>query len=201
MLTIETALDVPCPVLTLAGELDVHTSPALQESLSDVIEAGHSRLVIDLADVPFVDSTGLGTMIGAVKRVAPRGGAVTLARPQPRVARTLDLAGVTGLLTVHETVDLAILKAVAVPAAWFDETRSAAETEQLAGLVTALAVAQELLQEALHARDLGQVEELELDFASAALHVCSELESLGRPEPEGLRSRAEAIVLRRERQH
>lgn len=54
-------------VVTLRGEIDVYTSPCLQGALIDVINGGHVRLIVDLQFVAFLDSTGLGVLVGAFK--------------------------------------------------------------------------------------------------------------------------------------
>ena len=85
--------------MSVVGELDVATAPALREQLYRVIDAGPGRVVVDLAEMDFIDSTGLGVLVGALKRVKEMDGTLELRslspsrrrpgvrhhRPQPRV--------------------------------------------------------------------------------------------------------------------
>ena len=56
-------------VIEIGGEIDVYTAPRLRESIVAAVEAGHNRLIIDVQQVKFLDSTGLGVLVGALKRV------------------------------------------------------------------------------------------------------------------------------------
>jgi anti-sigma B factor antagonist len=63
-------------VMAAAGELDLYTAPDLRRLLTQVIEDGTTGVVIDLSETTFLDSTGLGVLIGALKRLRSRGGAL-----------------------------------------------------------------------------------------------------------------------------
>src|SRR3954464_2806044 len=71
----EDALDADRHVVAVRGEIDLFTAPELKQKLTDAIEGGKSRIVVDLADTPPRDSTALGVLIGAVKRLRSRDGA------------------------------------------------------------------------------------------------------------------------------
>ena len=82
-------------VVVLAGEIDVYAAPDLREAVLDLLNTGHHRLVLDLADVTFIDSTGLGVLVGVLKRIGLNGdGSLRLRAPSPQVSMAL---GVTGL--------------------------------------------------------------------------------------------------------
>lgn len=85
----------------MRGEIDAVAIPSLAGCLDDVIAAGRSRVVLDLADVEFIDSVGLAAIVAARKRVAVHGGSVTLRRPSPPVRKLLDIVGLTGFLPVE----------------------------------------------------------------------------------------------------
>ncbi|MEU2655081.1 STAS domain-containing protein [Streptomyces sp. NPDC007325] len=82
-------------VLTVAGELDMETAGRLQERLSDQFGEGRRRLVLDLSDLDFMDSSGLNVLIRAVNRAREDGGDLYLAAPTPAVRRILEITGVT----------------------------------------------------------------------------------------------------------
>jgi len=95
-------------VVTLRGELDAHDAPELRELLgravSDLADAGSQpRLVLDLTGVAFLDSTVLGTMIGAVRRMREAGGDVRLVLPDTPARRIFEITGLEQVLSVYAT--------------------------------------------------------------------------------------------------
>ena len=93
-----TVLQTQQQPLALQGDLDQRSAPALKRAVQDVPPG--SRLVIDLAAVPFVDSLGIGALIGAIRRVHERGGSVAISSPTASVAHVLRLTGVSDLVPV-----------------------------------------------------------------------------------------------------
>jgi anti-sigma B factor antagonist len=95
-------------VLAITGDLDVATGPQLRDRLIQVMDEDRHRLVLDLTAVPFLDSLGLGVIVGVVHRLRPHDGALALACARPPVTRALKISGLTSVLSVHETVDAAV---------------------------------------------------------------------------------------------
>jgi anti-sigma B factor antagonist len=87
---------VDAHVVRVKGELDAATAPTLQAELADTVEEGWDRIVIDLTDVPFVDSSGLGALVAVRKRALEQGTEVVLRSPHDRVRMLLDVTGLTG---------------------------------------------------------------------------------------------------------
>ena len=87
------------------GELDAFTVGQFRESLSEL--GGASRLLIDLSGVPFLDSAGLGALIGGVRRAREAGGDVAVYGARPAVARLLHTTGFDRVASVAETEELA----------------------------------------------------------------------------------------------
>ena len=81
-------------IITISGELDVDTGLVLQHQLAGQVVHGRRHLVLDLAEVPFMDSSGLGVIIRAANEVRNIDGSVSLAAPSQVVRRLLDLTGV-----------------------------------------------------------------------------------------------------------
>ena len=79
-----------------------HDEFSLKEELNRNFDTLNSRIVCDVADVVYVDSSGLGALIGGLKRARDAGGDLVVAAPNPRVARIL---GVTGLNTIFNVKD------------------------------------------------------------------------------------------------
>ena len=88
-------------VLTLSGELDLYAAPRLRQQLIELANEPHppKRIVLDVAGIDFIDSTGIGVMVGALKRVRHHGGDVVLRAPNARVYKVLEL---TALVDVFE---------------------------------------------------------------------------------------------------
>lgn len=85
--------------VTVAGELDVATAPSLREALTPLLGDG-VVIALDLSKVEFIDSTGVGVLIGAMKRLQAVGGALRIEAASPGVQRVLEMTGVTRALGV-----------------------------------------------------------------------------------------------------
>ena len=88
-------------VVRLGGELDLYNAPTLREALLDAAAAAPGRLVVDLADVRFIDSTALGVLVEARSRA---GDAFALAAPALETRRALEISGLDRHFAVHRTV-------------------------------------------------------------------------------------------------
>jgi anti-sigma B factor antagonist len=85
------------------GELDAYTVSQFREALGDL--ASHRYLLIDLSSVPFMDSAGLGALIGGIRRAREAGGDVAVACSRPTLTRLLHTTGFDRIVPVTETVD------------------------------------------------------------------------------------------------
>ena len=83
------------------GEIDLDTVGLLSASLADTIASGADRVVVDFAHVTYIDSAGLGALVGAHRRLRAAGGALVLRCEQPRVLRLLTITGLTKLFTIE----------------------------------------------------------------------------------------------------
>ena len=88
--------------VVVEGEVDVATAPQLREALHQVIDQGATRLRIDLAEVGFIDSAGLGVLIGVLKRVREAGGEIELAHVQPAPRKVIEITGLDELFTLTD---------------------------------------------------------------------------------------------------
>jgi anti-sigma B factor antagonist len=94
-------------VLRLAGELDLYNAPALREALHRCVERSPARVVVDLAEVTFVDSTALGALVEARSKL-PRPDGLALAAPGTETRRALQVSGLDRHLSVHDSVEAAL---------------------------------------------------------------------------------------------
>ncbi len=90
-------------VVILGGEVDIFTAPQFKECLVDLLDSGVRRLVIDLAEVTFIDSTALGVLIGGVRRVHGAGGAMTIVVATRPVERVLTVTGLDRVFSMYPT--------------------------------------------------------------------------------------------------
>jgi len=88
------------PVVRVAGEVDMDTAPHLEERLRQLAQAGTPVITLDLADIDFIDSTGLHAIVVAVKELRAYGGDLVLRSPTPSTARVLELSGLTNVVKV-----------------------------------------------------------------------------------------------------
>ncbi|MFD2355993.1 STAS domain-containing protein [Nonomuraea ferruginea] len=95
-------------VVAVAGELDLFTAPVLRDEVRDAIKQDGARLVLDLQQLSFMDSSGLSVLIEAWRLATGEGGGVSLAAPQAPVARILRTTGLDRRIKVYSDVDSAV---------------------------------------------------------------------------------------------
>ncbi|MGH9070271.1 MAG: STAS domain-containing protein [Acidimicrobiales bacterium] len=103
----------PCAVLAVRGEVDVYTAPRLRESLVELVGGGTNRIVVDLEGVEFLDSTGIGVLVGGLKRVRTHGGELALVCTQQRLLKVFEITGLRAIFSIHDTVGAATAAMVA----------------------------------------------------------------------------------------
>ncbi len=91
-------------VVAVGGEIDVYTAPKLREQLVDLVNAGRYHLVVDMEGVEFLDSTGLGVLVGGLKRVRAQDGSLRLVCTQERILKIFRITGLTKVFPIHDTV-------------------------------------------------------------------------------------------------
>ena len=94
-------------VIEVGGEIDVYTAPRLREAIVAAVEAGHTRLIIDVTRVDFLDSTGLGVLVGALKRVRGDGGSLDIVVTQERILKIFQITGLDKVFGLHTSVEAA----------------------------------------------------------------------------------------------
>lgn len=90
-------------VIAVRGEIDLYTAPQLKQAITEAIDAGEHRVAVDLTDVSFLDSTALGVLIGAVKRLRSRGGALAIVNTEPSIGKTFEITGLDQIFTILPT--------------------------------------------------------------------------------------------------
>ena len=95
-------------VVDVEGEIDVYTAPRLRELLIELVNIGHYQLVVNMEKVEFLDSTGLGVLVGGLKRVRAHDGSLDVVCTQERIRKIFRITGLTKVFGIYQTVDQAI---------------------------------------------------------------------------------------------
>lgn len=92
-------------IVEVEGEIDVYTAPRLRELLIGLVNEGHYQLVVNMEKVEFLDSTGLGVLVGGLKRVRAHDGSLDLVCTQERILKIFRITGLTKVFGIHDTVN------------------------------------------------------------------------------------------------
>jgi len=103
-----------CAVLRITGEIDVYTAPELRQQVINLADNGTRHIVADLRDVDFLDSTGLGALVGSLKRLRLRQGSLELVTSGGRVLQLFAITGLNRAFALHPSV----LEAISADQHW-----------------------------------------------------------------------------------
>ncbi|MPZ71280.1 MAG: anti-sigma factor antagonist [Actinobacteria bacterium] len=92
-------------VVDVKGEIDVYTAPKLREKLIELVSEGSYDVVVNLEGVDFLDSTGLGVLVGALKRVKAHDGGLSLVCTQDKILKIFKITGLTKVFPIHDSVE------------------------------------------------------------------------------------------------
>ena len=95
-------------VVNVEGEIDIYTAPRLRELLIDLVSTNNYQLIVNLDKVGFLDSTGLGVLVGGLKRVRAHDGSLDLVCTQERILKIFRITGLTKVFGIYQSVDQAI---------------------------------------------------------------------------------------------
>jgi anti-anti-sigma factor len=96
-----------CTVVQVSGVLDLASEPELRACLQQAVQDGARHIVLDVADLRLMDSSGLGTIVLTYKALQQRAGRLCLAAVQPLVLKVLELTSVDRLVSIHDSVEAA----------------------------------------------------------------------------------------------
>ena len=109
-LSLSTRTEGDRTIVEVGGEIDVYTAPRLREQLVDLVADGKYHLVVDMERVDFLDSTGLGVLVGGLKRVRAHDGSLRLVCTQERILKIFRITGLINIFPFHSSVDGAVSK-------------------------------------------------------------------------------------------
>lgn len=101
-------------VVEVAGEVELHNAELLRDELFRAGNSEHPCVVVDLSRVSFIDSTGVGVLVGAFKRVREIG-TLSVVCPQRNVRRIFEITGLTKVFVLHQNVDDALSECATLP--------------------------------------------------------------------------------------
>ena len=107
-LTLDVKEESGVAVLHVIGSVDLTTAPALRGRLLDLIADGHTCIVTDLSETDFLDSTGLGALVGALKRLRTRDGEMRLVCAEGQVRKAFAITRLDRVFPIHDTLDAAL---------------------------------------------------------------------------------------------
>lgn len=96
------------PIVAVTGDVDVYSAPALKDKITELVGAGESTLIVDLGNVAFLDSTGLGALVEARTATTEAGGALPLVCNQERILKLFTITGLDGVFTIHRSIGDAV---------------------------------------------------------------------------------------------
>ena len=96
------------PIVRIKGEIDLHTCSSFREALRDLIDQKNYDLIIDLGDVPYLDSAALGVLVDAVRRVREYDGVIYLVATTPFVRRAFEITRLVKIFQLHDTNETAL---------------------------------------------------------------------------------------------
>lgn len=97
-----------CAVLRITGEVDVYTAPELRERVVELVGGGFVHLIADLRDVEFLDSTGIGALVGSLRRVRTHDGSLMLVTRSGRILEIFKITGLINAFAIYPTIPEAI---------------------------------------------------------------------------------------------
>lgn len=104
-LTLDTTVHEGYAVVTVLGEIDIATAPLLRDCLTALAGDGHERVILDLNQTEFLDSTGLGAIVTGLKRLRAHGGDMRIVCTSPRVCKAFEITSLNRVLPLYATVD------------------------------------------------------------------------------------------------
>ena len=110
-LTLDTRRDGDHAVIAVGGEIDVYTAPQLRDAITDLVSEGIFHVVVDMGGVEFLDSTGLGVLVGGLKRVRAHGGSMRLVCTSERLLKIFRITGLAKVFPIHDSVAEALAPA------------------------------------------------------------------------------------------
>jgi anti-sigma B factor antagonist len=107
-LTLATSEVDGATIIAVGGEIDVYTAPKLRDKITELVADGVYDLIVDMEAVEFLDSTGLGVLVGGLKKVRAHDGSLQLICTQDRLLKIFRITGLAKVFVIHDSADGAL---------------------------------------------------------------------------------------------
>ena len=104
-LSLTSRTDGDFEIIEVGGEIDVYTAPKLREAITSLVDEGQRDLIIDLEKVEFMDSTGLGVLVGRLKLVRGQNGSLRIVSAQERILKVFKITGLDKVFHIYASVE------------------------------------------------------------------------------------------------
>lgn len=104
-LKLDKSLHQGVDVISISGEVDLYTASALKEMIYEVLDTGVSNIILDMTGLDFMDSSGLGVLVGTLKRVRSAGGSLWLICDRDNLLKIFRLTGLDKVFTIHVSLE------------------------------------------------------------------------------------------------
>jgi anti-sigma B factor antagonist len=105
---VDRKVDSDTHVVAVSGEIDLFTAPEFKQRTSAPIDAGRTHLIVDLTETSFIDSSSLGVLIGAHRRLKLRGGTLVVVCDTESIVKTFKITGLDGVFAIVPTLEAAL---------------------------------------------------------------------------------------------
>ena len=95
-------------IIAVGGEIDVYTAPKLRDKITELVADGVYDIIVDMEAVEFLDSTGLGVLVGGLKKVRVHDGSLELICTQDRLLKIFRITGLAKVFVIHDSADGAL---------------------------------------------------------------------------------------------
>jgi anti-sigma B factor antagonist len=107
-LTLATNVVEGATIIAVGGEIDVYTAPKLRDKITELVADGVYDIIVDMEAVEFLDSTGLGVLVGGLKKVRAHDGSLQLICTQDRLLKIFRITGLSKVFVIHDSADGAL---------------------------------------------------------------------------------------------
>jgi anti-sigma B factor antagonist len=105
---VDRRLDAETHIVAVTGEIDLFTAPEFKQRVSGPIDEGRTRVIVDLTETTFIDSSSLGVLIGAHRRLRRLEGSLVIVCSNDAIIKTFRITGLDGVFTIVPTLDAAL---------------------------------------------------------------------------------------------
>lgn len=101
-LRIKTGTSEGIPVIQLSGEVDAYTCSMFRDAMIEIIEQGNPNVVVSMAEVEYIDSSGLGTLVGGLKRASEHSGRIAVVAGAGQIRKVFEITGLEKVFPIFE---------------------------------------------------------------------------------------------------